>query len=150
MKTQSPHLKGVLRHAGQTIVGGSRGNGAHAQLSDLIGLAELRDALWFHSAHQGCTQTTASQASGGRREASGSVRVPAEVAPSCHGGLTSRHDGAHILQREHRQLLLGVHPDHAVTQVLHGQDAAARGRRPFLQWPVESDNQSQWSVLLPH
>lgn len=50
--------------------------------------------------------------------------------------LTSGHDGADVLQREHRQLLLRVDPDHAVTQTLHGQDAATRRGGALLQRPA--------------
>ena len=42
------HLKGVLGHAGEAVVGGAGGDGADAELTDLIGLTELRDAFWFH------------------------------------------------------------------------------------------------------
>lgn len=55
------------------------------------------------------------------------------------GRLTSRHDGADVLQREHRQLLLRVDPDHAVAQTLHGQDAATRGAGVLLQRPAADE-----------
>lgn len=62
--------------------------------------------------------------------------------------LTSGHDGAHILQGEDRQLLLRVDPDHAVTQTLHGQDAATRGRAALLQRPAKS-GEDQNRELVP-
>lgn len=46
------HLKGVLGHAGEAVVGGAGGDGADAELTDLISLTELRDAVWFHHTQQ--------------------------------------------------------------------------------------------------
>lgn len=46
------HLKGVLGHAGEAVVGGASGDGADTELADLIGLTELRDAFWFHHTRQ--------------------------------------------------------------------------------------------------
>lgn len=48
---------------------------------------------------------------------------------------TSRHDRTNVLQREDRQLLLRVHPDHAVAQTLHGQHAAVRRGAALLHRP---------------
>lgn len=64
--------------------------------------------------------------------------------------LTSWHDGPDVLQREDRQLLLRVHPDHAVTQVLHGQHAASWRRTSLLHGPVgrvETASQIVWRVM---
>ena len=46
------HLEGVLGHARQAVVGGAGGNGANAEFSDLVRLAEQGDALGPHHAHQ--------------------------------------------------------------------------------------------------
>lgn len=54
----------------------------------------------------------------------------------CTVHLTSGHDWADVLQREDGQLLLRVDPDHAVTQTLHGQHAAAGRRAAFLHRPA--------------
>lgn len=47
-----PHLKRVLGHAGEAVIGGAGGDGANAELADLVCLTELRDAFWFHHTHQ--------------------------------------------------------------------------------------------------
>lgn len=46
------HLKGVLGHASEAVVGGACSNGADTELSDLICLTELRDAFRLHHTHQ--------------------------------------------------------------------------------------------------
>lgn len=51
---KGPHLKRVLGHAGEAVIGGAGGNGANAELTDLVGLTELWDAFWFHHTHQAC------------------------------------------------------------------------------------------------
>lgn len=48
------HLKGVLRHSREAVIGGASGDGADAELTDLIGLTELRKAFRFHHAHETC------------------------------------------------------------------------------------------------
>ncbi len=50
------HLEGVLCHAGQAVVGGSRGNSTNTQLSNLISFTELRNTFWLHSTHQSLRQ----------------------------------------------------------------------------------------------
>lgn len=52
LRPKTPHLEGVLGHSCQAVVGHSRGNGADAEFADLVRLAELRDALGLHHAHQ--------------------------------------------------------------------------------------------------
>lgn len=48
------NLKGVLGHSTEAIVGRPRGDGAHAQLADLVGFTQLRDAVQLHRAHHSC------------------------------------------------------------------------------------------------
>lgn len=48
------HLKGVLRHSREAVIRGASGDGADAELTDLIGLTELRKAFWFHHTHETC------------------------------------------------------------------------------------------------
>lgn len=48
----STHLKCVLGDAGQTVVHGAPRPGVDHYLSDLVCLAQLRGAVWFHNAHQ--------------------------------------------------------------------------------------------------
>lgn len=48
------HLKGVLGHSCEAVIGGAGGDGADAELTDLIGLTELRKAFRFHHTHETC------------------------------------------------------------------------------------------------
>lgn len=52
------HLKRVLGDTGQAVVHGSSRPGVDDDLSDLVRLAQLRGAVWFHDAHQRWTTQT--------------------------------------------------------------------------------------------
>lgn len=52
--TLHTHLEGVLRHAGEPVIGGASGDGADAELPDLISLTELGDAFGLYHTHQTC------------------------------------------------------------------------------------------------
>lgn len=49
-----PHLKGVLGHAAEAVIRGSRGNSANTQLADLVGFTELRNAFELYHTHHTC------------------------------------------------------------------------------------------------
>lgn len=48
----STHLKSVFGDAGQAVVHGAPRPGVDHYLSNLVRLAQLRGAVWFHDAHQ--------------------------------------------------------------------------------------------------
>lgn len=57
-KDKAAHLKDVFGHTGEAVVSHAGATGAHADLPDLVCLAEVRGPLHSHHTHHSWRDTT--------------------------------------------------------------------------------------------